>query len=368
MVRYYSEFPLGKPGIRRGERGRMDFESFCERLQKTGIEPKAMRFTGMIRDSFEDRVPLKPRFHKMAMRLWLTFLITGGAAESVDAYIEALLAARKSGGTVAAGALAEGGQTPAENRSDVLSADLLAAYTAADRQKREILAAHRTSIDAIHSRYRGRVKAIFEKLPELLSAHEKKVNFRKITEGTYGDQYAQTFEWMDGSGIFNLCRRAGDPNAGLAMTASDGSVKCYLADTGLLLSHAYSAEELADGSIYSGILQGKLSLDGCMLFENAVAQTLAAHGNRLFYYVHYSRERHRNDIDIDFVIQDKRPGSGSRMIPVEVKTGRNYSTVSMKRFREKYGSRIADCFIVHPRNLEEKDGIRCIPPYMAWCI
>lgn len=323
----------------------LNFEAFCGKLQAAGLEPQADRLIRMIRSGFERKMPLKPRFHKKAMQLWLTWLITGGTEKSVEAFLEAVRAAAQS---------EEAGEE-----------GLIRGFRAADIRKREILGACRAEIDAIRPRYRSRVAAIYEKLPEFLSGNEKKVNFRRITEGTYGDQYAPAFEWMENSGIFLLCRRTGDPNAGLAMTASDGSVKCCLADTGLLLSHAYSAEELADGSIYSAILRGKLSMDGSMLFENAAAQALAAGGRRLFYYVQYSRESHRNEIGIDFVIQDRRGGAGSRIIPVEVKTGRNYSTVSMQRFREKYRSRISDCYIVHPRNLEEKDGIWCIPPYMT---
>ena len=344
-----------------------DFEEFCGKLQASGLEPQADRLTGMIRSCFEQKMPLKPRFHKKAMQLWLTYLITGGAEESVDAFLEAVRAESQSAetGSEAGPAEASGETGPAAGLSQNIETGLIRGFKAADIRKREILGACRAEIDAIRPRYRSRVAAIYEKLPEFLSGNEKKVNFRKITEGTYGDQYAPAFEWMENSGIFLLCRRTGDPNAGLAMTASDGSVKCYLADSGLLLSHAYSAEELADGSIYSAILRGKLSTDGSMLFENAAAQALAAGGRRLFYYVQYSRESHHNEIGIDFVIQDRRGGAGSRIIPVEVKTGRNYSTVSMQRFREKFRSRISECYIVHPRNLEEKDGIWCIPPYMT---
>ena len=336
----------------------LNFETFCGKLQASGLEPQADRLIRLIYSSFEQKMPLKPRFHKKAMQLWLTYLITGGTEESVDAFLEAVRAESQS-------AITDGDTGPAAAPFQNTEAGLIRGFRAADIRKREILGACRAEIDAIRPRYRSRVAAIYEKLPEFLSGNEKKVNFRRITEGTYGDQYAPAFEWMENSGIFLLCRRTGDPNAGLAMTASDGSVKCYLADTGLLLSHAYPAEELADGSIYSAILRGKLSMDGSMLFENAAAQALAARGRRLFYYVQYSRESHRNEIAIDFVIQDRRGGAGSRIIPVEVKTGRNYSAVSMQRFREKYRSRISDCYIVHPRNLEEKDGIWCIPPYMT---
>ncbi len=52
----------------------------------------------------------------------------------------------------------------------------------------------------------------------------------------------------------------------------------------------------------------------------------------------------------------------------EVKSSPRYTTASLDRFREKYKSRIGGCYIIHPKNLSEKDGILCIPPYMTICL
>lgn len=57
-----------------------------------------------------------------------------------------------------------------------------------------------------------------------------------------------------------------------------------------------------------------------------------------------------------------------RVIPVEVKSGSKYSTVSLDRFRERFGDRVERCYIVHPAQLKVVDGVVRIPPYMAMCI
>lgn len=56
------------------------------------------------------------------------------------------------------------------------------------------------------------------------------------------------------------------------------------------------------------------------------------------------------------------------MYPIEVKSSTKYSFESLKRFKKKYKSRIGGCYIIHPRNLIEKDNILCIPPYMTICL
>ena len=53
------------------------------------------------------------------------------------------------------------------------------------------------------------------------------------------------------------------------------------------------------------------------------------------------------------------------VLPIEVKSGKRYSTVSLKNFMEKYKDRIGESYIIHPRNLIIKDDIICIPPYMT---
>ena len=51
--------------------------------------------------------------------------------------------------------------------------------------------------------------------------------------------------------------------------------------------------------------------------------------------------------------------------PIEVKSSKKYTTISLLKFRGKYKNRIGECYIVHPRNLIIKDDIICIPSYMV---
>ena len=57
-----------------------------------------------------------------------------------------------------------------------------------------------------------------------------------------------------------------------------------------------------------------------------------------------------------------------KIYPIEVKSGVRYTTDSLLRFREKYEDRIGGCYIIHTKNLIERDGILCIPPYMTGCL
>ena len=167
--------------------------------------------------------------------------------------------------------------------------------------------------------------------------------------------------------ISNECFLCSDPNVGLSINEVLSYVKCYLGDTGLLVSHAFDENELLETEVYSQILNDKLSMNEGMLYENAIAQMLTANGHKLYFYTHYSEEKHRNDMEIDFILSNNSKLK-YKVFPIEVKSGKKYSTSSLLRFREKYKQRIGDCYIIHPRNLMIKDDILCIPPYMTICL
>ena len=103
-----------------------------------------------------------------------------------------------------------------------------------------------------------------------------------------------------------------------------------------------------------------------MLYENIIAQMLTANGHRLFFYTHYSEEKRRNDIEIDFIISNNSK-TKYKMFPIEVKSGTNYTTASLLKFKEKYKNRIGCCYIIHPSNLSVKDDIHCLQPKMRMC-
>ncbi len=303
----------------------LDFEEFCWAFGEKPIVP-------YIRDCFEKRQPLERNLHNKAMLLFKQYMLVGGMPKAVVAFLE--------------------------GRKDLGKADL---------EKRDILHLYRNDIMKIKAQYRAKVLAIFDQIPGLLSQHEKRVVFNRVVEGSSAEQYEETFFWLSDSMIANECRKCDDPNVGLSLNESDTYIKCYLGDTGLLVSHAFDENELLESEVYKQIFAGKLSLNKGMLYENVIAQMLVANGHRLFFYTQYSEEKHRNNIEIDFIISNNSK-TQYKMYPIEVKSGKSYSLNSLLKFKEKYKRRIGGAYVIHPRNLIEKDDILCIPPYMTICL
>ena len=82
------------------------------------------------------------------------------------------------------------------------------------------------------------------------------------------------------------------------------TIKCYMADTGLLLSHTFDENELASGNIHRRVLCDTIELNEGMLAENAVAQMLTAAGHKLYFFSRNRREDEDGQVrmEIDFLL------------------------------------------------------------------
>ena len=79
-----------------------------------------------------------------------------------------------------------------------------------------------------------------------LSAHEKKIVLSSIDTNPTFDKYDEPLFWLDDSMLCNLCYKCNDPNVGFTLNKNESSVKCYLGDTGLLVSLAFNENEPAE--------------------------------------------------------------------------------------------------------------------------
>ena len=241
-------------------------------------------------------------------------------------------------------------------------------FAAADEEKRDILSLHKNDINKADAKYRSKVASIFDQIPGFLSQHEKRVRLSNIEPKATFPMYQDTFYWLGSAMIASECFNCNDPNVGLSLNEDRTYIKCYMGDTGLLVSHAFTQNEISDGELYKQILHDNLSINEGMLFENAIAQCLVANGYPLFFYTHYDEKKHRNDIEVDFIISN---GSKikPKIFPIEVKSSKRYTTTSLEKFMGRFRERIGKGYIIHTKNLVVKDNnIICIPSYMTFCL
>lgn len=303
----------------------LDFEEFCWAMGQQML-------IDYIKTCFQKKEPLDRSMHNKAMLLFKEYMLVGGMPMPVIKFIE-------------------------NDQS----------FSVADQEKRDILSLYRQDIMKINTNYRDKVLLIFDQIPGFLSSHEKRVVFDQLKKGQRALQYQETFFWLSDSMIANMCFSCNDPHLGFSLNEDRTYIKCYMGDTGLLVSHAFDENSLLEEGVYKNILSGKLSINQGMLYENVIAQMLVANGHKLYFYTHYNQELHRNDMEIDFLLSGKSRVSYS-IFPIEVKSSKNYTIKSLQKFNQKFHKRIGASYIIHPRNFMIKDEIICIPPYMTFLL
>jgi uncharacterized protein len=299
----------------------LDFEEF---LWATDNE----MLSEYIEDCFINETPLKDAFHKRALYAFNEYILVGGMPQSVVAYCS--------------------------NNKD---------FFEADKQKRMILNLYKDDIKKSSAKYESKVSVLFDNIPGFLSKHEKKISLRSIDKGSSYSKYDEALFWLNDSMIANLCYKCTDPSVGLSLNKDNSSVKCYMGDTGLLVSMILKNNKKEAMELYKKIMNNKVSFNFGMLYENIIAQTFASKGMDLYFYTSYNKESKKNDIEIDFLAVHNQ-----KVVSIEVKSSKNYTTSSYVRFKNKFGKRIGDSYIIHPKAYSKDGNSYKIPAYMAHCL
>ena len=138
-----------------------------------------------------------------------------------------------------------------------------------------------------------------------------------------------------------------------------------MADTGLLISHAFDEKCIVTEEIYKKLLFDKLAVNKGMIIENIAAQMLVAAGHKLYFYSNSSRDDRDSRMEIDFLIAKDKISAQHNISPIEVKSSKNYTLTSIRRFREKYKTQLNTLYVLHTSDLKTEDGVVYLPIYMA---
>lgn len=302
----------------------MDFEEWLWAMGNEMLWPA-------IQQRFANGKPMGD-FHREAMRYFREYMIVGGMPQAVLAYVE--------------------------------SRD----FKKVDAVKRRILKLYHDDIKKCAAKLEMRVTAIYDEIPGQLQKHEKKFVLASLKEDARMRTYQDAFLWLDDAKIINTCYNTTEPSIGLKLNEERTSVKCYMGDTGLLISHAFDARGIVSQELYQKLMFGKLEVNEGMLVENIVAQMLRAAGHKLYFYSNNDHDNAENRMEIDFLIQKDVVTSRHNIIPLEVKSGKNYTLSSLKKCVTKYAEQITLPTVLHDGDVAIKDGIRYLPLYMTPCL
>jgi predicted AAA+ superfamily ATPase len=295
----------------------LDFEEF---LWATGDHSTI----DLLRTVFDELKPLGQATHRSMLELFRTYMLVGGMPQAVVEYVE--------------------------------SKD----FESVDRVKRAILKLYRNDITKFARQHKGKVMAVFDELPTQLAKKEKRFTLAALTTKARFREYESAFVWLTDAMIVNVCFNSTDPGPGLRINSERTTLKCYMADTGLLISHALSGKDFTSNEIYRSILLGKIGINEGMFAENIVAQMLTANDRELFFYSHFDKADNAATMEIDFLL-----AQGRKVTPLEVKSSAYKGHRSLDKFKERFGNKVGQQYVLHIKDLRVDGNIYYVPLYLT---
>lgn len=152
---------------------------------------------------------------------------------------------------------------------------------------------------------KARILNIFDHIPVQLAKENKKFQIGKVAKGARFGDYRGCIEWLETSGMADVCYCLDFPELPLKGNYNNNKYKLYFSDSGLLvamLDEEASQDLRANKNL--GVYKGAL-------YESIAADALVRQGYRLFYY-----KKPDSTLEEDFFVR-----TANHLVPVEVKAG-----------------------------------------------
>lgn len=271
-LRSTTSIPVGS--IIRKEMYQLDFEEF---LVANGFGEEAI---SALREKYWNKESLTEEQHQYLLGLFRRYLLVGGMPDAVNAYL----------GTHNIVKVRE-----VQESIRVLYGDDASKYE--QDSKKHLL-----------------IRRIYEMISSQMENKKKRIVAKDIRDkaGDRFSYYQDEFEYLISSGIALDVHAVTNPRFPLRESLQKNLLKLYLNDVGMLTAQLYRNN-------LRSVLEDERSVNLGAVYESAVAQLLKANGHRLFYY------DNRKKGEVDFLIDDY---SSTSVVPVEVKSGKDYSVHS----------------------------------------
>ena len=197
-------------------------------------------------------------------------------------------------------------------------------FTKVQEIQDKILASYADDISQ-HARGAEKVKvrACYDSIPRQLAKENKKFKYSEVEHKATARKYGDSVQWLRDANMAYLCRNTTVPTLPLKAYEKENEFKLYVADTGLLLAmFGFATKQVLLNGNLKGFAKGGI-------YENFVAQTLAANGYTLHYY------KPNDSSELEFLIE-----KDGEVIPIEVKAG-NTATRSLDAFVKEYEPTVA---------------------------
>lgn len=287
----------------------LDFEEF---LIANSINEEIIK---VIKNSFENLTEVPDYIHSKLLSLYKRYLMVGGMPAVVSAFLE-------------------------NNSFESVNF----AHKTIDTFIREDITKYANDNEKL------KIEEIYDLIPTELNRVSRRFVISDIPNHSKNENEQLSFAWLEKAGVAIRVHTVDEPIIPLMASSQRNKLKLFHEDVGLLTFYLF------DNKAKSLILDDTLSINYGMLYENAVAQSLKAHGFKNLYY--YNNKKLG---EVDFLIE-----SQGEVIPIEVKSGKNYKRMSaIKKLLSIDNYHFEKAYVFYNDNVKIEDKIIYLPVYLS---
>lgn len=197
---------------------------------------------------------------------------------------------------------------------------------------------------------------VWENIASELAKENKKFVLANIEKGARLSKYENAISWLVNSGLACKIERVESPAIPLVSNKMESHFKIYMSDVGLLRRKANIPASAILVDDKETILQSKSygNFKGGMI-ENFVYNEL----KRIYKdNIYYWRSNTNGDSEVEFIVQDK-----NRIIPIEVKAGKNLKANSLKVYNDLYNPKLVFKLSLKDYKNNKDKTLKYIPLY-----
>ena len=272
----------------------LDFEEFliCNNVSESIISH--------LKEAFYKKISVDDVIHAKLLELFRLYLVVGGMPAAVSKYLET------------------------NNLQEVVAV------------QREIIRLYKW------------IEEIFDLIPSELNAKNKRFILKSLNRNAKFAYYEDSFLWLKNAGVALPVYNVEEPKVPLLLAKSRNLFKLFQSDVGLL------AAQYSDG-IQLKIIMGQSNINFGAIYENAVAQELAAHDFNLYYF------NSKKQGELDFVVE-----KDGKILPIEVKSGKDYAVHrALTNILENSEYNIKEALVLSNANIKQVGKILYAPIYMV---
>lgn len=285
----------------------MDYEEFCDATNEN---------YDLLRKLNESKKGIGEATNRTLMRRLRIYMAVGGMPQAVEAYIKGYDFAR------------------------------------IDAVKREIINLYEEDFKKIDPS--GKISMMYRSIPAQLSKKRFRIT-TAIKKKTSAKAEECLYDLIDSKTVLP-CYRLTNPSVSLPQSKDLSMFKLYVSDTGLFITLMFLDRPIIENTIYAKLLSDKLDANLGYLYENLVAQMIAASNRELYYYT-WEKEGSTHAYEVDFITS-----SVNKINPMEVKSSGLGKHESIIAFSKKYSHYVGRSYIISKKE-RRREGNLCLEPF-----